>query len=96
VNTGFNANPQIVGSINQRREQIVSLVKGAGHDGMTCAELEPKFNSYHGPISGALSMLNKSGQLICLTDKRVYGNRNNRIYVHPDFVDGRTPFKMGG
>jgi predicted transcriptional regulator len=85
------------------KSDILTLVQVAGFNGITAAELEalPGFakTTYHGPVSGHLSHLHRSGRINRLTTKRTSflngKNRSFKIYVAPEFVNGRLTEHQG-
>jgi DNA-binding transcriptional ArsR family regulator len=54
--------------------------------GATWKELADLLGLHHGTVSGALSVLHKTGYISRLKDKR----NGCKIYVLPNFVNGRT------
>ena len=72
-------------------EDILILAKYAGKDGIIVTEVRSKMENHHGSVSGALSNLHKSGKLARLAEKR----DRCKIYVLPEFVDGRETEKQG-
>jgi len=73
--------------------QVRALIATRGIQGMTVAELRDiATDHHHGTLSGSLSNLHRDGELALLNDKR---NRC-RIYVLPEFVNGRDVRPHGG
>lgn len=59
--------------------------------GVTWKELADEFGWHHGTASGVLSVLHKDEQIARLLSKR----DKCRVYVHPDYVDGRETDTQG-
>lgn len=73
------------GRTSARLNMTVQALAGVNSRGMTWKELSDVTGWHHGQASGALTVLHKSGRVVRLLEKR---NRC-RVYVLPDFVDGR-------
>ena len=73
------------GRTSARLNMTVQALAGVGSQGMTWKELSDVTGWHHGQASGALTVLHKNGRVVRLLEKR---NRC-RVYVLPDFVDGR-------
>ena len=72
--------------------QVLRLVDAAGHTGVTIAELRDALPAHHhGTLSGVLSLLHRDMRIARLVDKR----NGCKIYVEPDFLDGRSAEAQG-
>jgi len=74
----------IHGTASKRQRYILILAGRAKERGITVAELRDA-SLHHGRVSGALSVLHKTGKLARLTDTR----GRCKVYVLPEYVDGR-------
>lgn len=74
------------GSTGRNQRRAWWHVNGQGSFGITWKELSLETGWHHGTASGVLSVLDKAGKIVRLTDRR------NRcaIYVLPENVFGRT------
>lgn len=75
--TGMTATRQLL---------ALSMVNKSGPNGATVAEVEEALGVGHGQASSALSHLHRAGRIVRLKDRR----NKQELYVHPDFVNGRT------
>lgn len=73
------------GVTTYRQQAAVFYVFREGADGMTWKELGDIMGWHHGTASGVLSVLHKEGVLARLSERR----DKCKVYVHPDFVQGR-------
>lgn len=67
------------------------LFKDRRTEGVTVKELREILEIHHGKASSILSNDHKAGKLARLTEKR----NGCRVYVLPEFVDGRETEKYG-
>jgi hypothetical protein len=74
----------IHGTASKRQRYILILAGRAKERGITVAELRDA-SLHHGRVSGALSVLHKTGKLARLSESR----GRCKIYVLPEYVDGR-------
>jgi hypothetical protein len=70
---------------------IRDLIDRSMFKGLTVAELRVLLPEHHGHISGALSLLHRDLRIARLSEKR----EGCKIYVHPDFLDGRKAEPQG-
>jgi hypothetical protein len=71
---------------------LLELIDAAMFRGLTVAELREKMpKDHHGHISGALSLLHRDLRIARLSEKR----EGCKVYVHPDFLDGRKAEPQG-
>lgn len=73
------------------RDLIYSRLDVAGHRGLTCAEMREAIGTHHGAVSGAMAVLHRDLKIARLTEKR----EGYKVYVHPDFLDGRKAEAQG-
>lgn len=74
------------------QKRVVALIDRTGHTGLTIAELRERLSEHHhGTLSGVLSILHRDNQIARLAEKR----EGCKIYVHPDFLDGRSAEAQG-
>lgn len=73
------------------RDSIYTLLDNAGHGGLTCAEVRDRLDVHHGAVSGAMAVLHRDLKIARLTEKR----EGYKVYVHPDFLDGRKAEAQG-
>lgn len=68
-------------------KKVLALVDREAHRGLTIAELRDKVDAHHhGTLSGILSLLHRDLEIVRLSEKR----DGCKVYVHPDFIDGRS------
>jgi hypothetical protein len=72
------------GTASKRQRFILILASRAKERGITVAEVRDT-NLHHGRVSGALSVLHKTGKLARLTTSR----DRCKVYVLPEYVNGR-------
>lgn len=72
------------GTASKRQRFILILAGRAQEKGITVAELRDA-SLHHGRVSGALSVLHKTGKLARLTESR----DRCKVYVLPQYVNGR-------
>jgi hypothetical protein len=74
------------------QKTVLRLVDEAEHRGRTVAEIRDLLpNHHHGTLSGVLSVLHAEMRIARLSEKRA----GCKIYVHPDFIDGRKAEAQG-
>lgn len=73
------------GETKYRQQAALFYVFREGPDGVTWKELGDIMGWHHGTASGALSVLHKEGAVARLSERR----DRCKVYVHPDFVEGR-------
>lgn len=73
------------GETKYRQQAALFYVFREGADGITWKELGDIMGWHHGTASGALSVLHKEGAIARLSERR----DRCKVYVHPDFVEGR-------
>lgn len=72
--------------------EIIEVLRQREEFGMTSKEAQQLFDhTYHGPISGSLSLLHRSGEIHRLTEMR----DGRKVYVLPRFCKGRTIERQG-
>jgi hypothetical protein len=69
-----------------RQRRVRDFVYDHGIFGATWHEVSDALGMHHGSASAALSNLHRGGHLVRLNISRY----RSRVYVHPDFVGGRT------
>ena len=74
------------GGTAQLQRRVIFWLENQRSHGVTWRELAEMLQLHHGTISGALSVLHKTGYISRLKDKR----HGCKIYVLPNFVNGRT------
>ena len=73
------------GTTSKRQTETVDLLNASAYRGMTWRDLSDATGWHHGPASGVLSVLHKSGVIARLTERR----DRCAVYVMPEFVRGR-------
>lgn len=74
------------------QKTILRLIDDSGHQGLTVAELRDLIpDHHHGTLSGVLSVLHANLEIARLSEKRA----GCKVYVHPDFLDGRSAEAQG-
>jgi hypothetical protein len=73
------------GATSARQQATLAWLERQERDGSTIAELSLAKNWHHGQASGALSVLNKTGDIVRLKHRR----KGQSIYVLPQHIDGR-------
>lgn len=68
-----------------QKQVMIILEQNRGY-GATWKEVASWLDMHHGTISGALSVLHKTGYISRLKDKR----NGCKVYVLPNYVNGRT------
>jgi hypothetical protein len=80
------------GETKNRQRRILLALLDAEYEGLTWKEADTLLGiNHHGSTTGSLSNLHKAGRIERLSAKR---NRC-KIYVHPDYVDGRETERQG-
>jgi hypothetical protein len=74
----------VSGVASKRQRYVLILASRAGERGITVAELRDT-SLHHGRVSGALSVLHKTGRLLRLTEVR----DKCKVYVLPQFAKDR-------
>jgi hypothetical protein len=74
-----------------RSEQVLKLVTDHGENGATTGELEYITRAGHGAISGALTRLHRSGNIVRLQRRR----NGKQVYVAPQFAgdEEQSPYR---
>lgn len=72
------------GVASKRQRYVLILASRAGERGITVAELRDT-SLHHGRVSGALSVLHKTGRLLRLTEVR----DKCKVYCLPQYANGR-------
>ena len=80
----------ISGTASKRQRYVLILAGRAKERGITVAELRD-VNLHHGRVSGALSVLHKTGKLARLVESR----GRCKVYVLPEYVNGRMTESHG-
>lgn len=76
----------------ETQKRVLRYVDNAVHRGITVAELRDLMpDHHHGTISGVLSVLHGEYRIARLADTR----EGCKIYVHPDYLDGRAAEAQG-
>jgi len=79
------------GTTSRRQSETLKALEVSGHAGMTWKDLSDTLSLHHGSSSGLLSVLHKAGKI-----ERLRQSRDKcKVYVHPDFVDGRETENQG-
>ncbi len=74
------------------QKHVTRLIDDAAHYGRTVAEIRDLLPAHHhGTLSGVLSVLHRDMVIARLTEKR----GGCKIYVHPDYLDGRAAEQQG-
>lgn len=73
------------GTTSKRQIETVDLLNQAAFGGLTWRDLSRATGWHHGPASGVLSVLHKSGMIARLTQRR----DKCAIYILPEFIMGR-------
>lgn len=73
------------GITGARQRRIFLLLQAAGLHGATWREVADVTGLHHGQVSGALTVLHKTGRIERLALRR----GRCKVYVHPDYVGGR-------
>ena len=79
------------GATRSTQNQILGHIFLERENGMTWKELAEITGWHHGTVSGALSVLHKTGRIARLTEKR----GRCRVYVTPEYVAGRETDEQG-
>lgn len=74
------------GATGYRQASTLAALEHQGTEGITIAELCTARGWHHGQASGALSTLNKTGEIVRLAKSKRGGQS---VYVLPEFIDGR-------
>jgi hypothetical protein len=74
------------GTLQKRQQEVLNFIARRKWSGATWKEVSSVLGIHHGQSSGALSNLHKAGRVARLDLKR----GKCAVYVHPDFVEGRT------
>ncbi len=74
------------GATGYRQASTLAALEHQGTEGITIAELCTARGWHHGQASGALSTLNKTGEIVRLARGKRGGQS---VYVLPEFIDGR-------
>jgi hypothetical protein len=78
-------NDAVSGVASKRQRYVLIMAARAGEKGITVAELRD-VNLHHGRVSGALSVLHRTGRLMRLTEIR----DKCKVYVLPQYVGDRA------
>lgn len=85
MSSGLYHNPSL-------QKHILGLIDASAHFGRTVAELRDLVpENHHGTISGVLSVMHRDMRIARLAERR----NGCKIYVHPDFLDGRAAEAQG-
>jgi hypothetical protein len=79
------------GTTSAHQRQALESLSGRGSDGGTWRELADEYGWHHGTASGVLSVLHKEGVIARLSTSR----SRCKVYVLPDYVDGRETEQHG-
>jgi predicted nucleic acid-binding Zn ribbon protein len=74
------------GTTAHLQRRVIFWLENQRSHGVTWRELAEMLQLHHGTVSGALSVLHKTGYISRLKEKR----NGCKIYVLPNFVNGRT------
>ena len=84
--SGFDQNEHLEGDFEYTREWLYESMHDAGLDGVTSKELNLLTKETGGKWSGRLSKMHEREDAFMLVEKR----NGYRLYVLPEFVNGRT------
>lgn len=73
------------GKTAQTQKKVLNILEQMRDYGVTWKELADWLQLHHGTVSGALSVLHKTGYISRLKDKR----NGCKVYVMPNYVSGR-------
>jgi hypothetical protein len=80
------------GETQARQRAILLALLDAESDGLTWKEVDSLLEiNHHGSTTGSLSNLHKANKIARLAEKR----GRCKIYVHPDYINGRETERQG-
>lgn len=79
------------GITGARQRRVINLLANRRQYGITWREAAQALNEHHGAVSGALSVLHKTGHIVRLAEKR----DRCKVYVLDVYVNGRPTEEPG-